>query len=119
MPGSETGRGDARERADLETSPATGVGEDADRQAADRGETVGRLLVQACVECGREYMFEAEPPEDLICDRCGNGVFRAFYDDSRPGDAEREFTEETDRDLGADAGASEVEPGDLYDLNNP
>lgn len=111
--------GDARDRADLDKPAAIGRSDDEDRRAADRGEPVGRLLVQACVECGREFMFEGESPEGLECDRCGNTVFRAFYADSRPSDEAADFDETTERDLAADAGASDVRPGDLYDLNNP
>ncbi|MGH7475755.1 MAG: hypothetical protein ACRELD_05660 [Longimicrobiales bacterium] len=113
------GAGDARQRADIETPSATGRGDDADRAAADRGDPVGEVRVQVCVECGREYMFEGETPADLACDRCGGTVFREFYADAQTDDVEEEFREATERDLATDAGGSDVRPGDLYDLNNP
>ncbi len=91
-----------------------------DRQLADQGTPVGEVVVMVCVECGEEYPFDREPPEDLVCDRCGNSVFRTFIGQApRDDEAEEDFRDSTERDLAADAGASDVRPGDLYDLNNP
>ena len=59
------------------------------------------VLVQVCVECGKQYFYDdAEPPAEQKCERCGNTVFRSFFD--APEDP-----------------ATEVTRSDLYDLNNP
>ncbi|HSH46133.1 MAG TPA: hypothetical protein VK966_09770 [Longimicrobiales bacterium] len=80
---------------------------------------VVRLLV--CLECGHEYRFEGaeEPPEDLTCEKCGNTVFRTFEDEVRPGEAQQDFRDTTEREVATDDPAGEVEPGDLHDLNAP
>ncbi|MGH7505577.1 MAG: hypothetical protein ACRELX_07985 [Longimicrobiales bacterium] len=77
------------------------------------------VLVQVCIECGKEYMFEdAEPPDDLTCDKCGNTVFRSFHASPVEDDVERDFREATDRDTATDDGATDVTRGDLQDLGN-
>ena len=40
---------------------------------ADRNENEG-VLVQVCIECGRQYMYDTQepPPENLASDKCGN-----------------------------------------------
>lgn len=110
---------DARAATGDESRPGAG-GEDEDRALADQGTPVGEVTVLVCVECGREYPFDREPPSELTCERCGNTVFRSFRGQAPRGDeADEDFRETTERDLAADAGASDVEPGDLRDLNNP
>jgi DNA-directed RNA polymerase subunit RPC12/RpoP len=77
------------------------------------------LLVQICLECGKEYMFEdREPPEDLKCEKCGNGVFRSFYANPVEDEVERDFREATERDTATDDPATDVTRGDLQDLGN-
>ncbi|MGH7449598.1 MAG: hypothetical protein ACREK1_07665 [Longimicrobiales bacterium] len=77
------------------------------------------VLVQICMECGKEYMFENEqPPDDLTCDKCGNGVFRSFFANARSNEAADDFRDSTDRDLLTTDSASDVTRGDLHDLNN-
>lgn len=77
------------------------------------------VLVQICIECGKEYMYDdEEPPEDLTCDKCGNSVFRAFHASRRSDEAADDFRETTDRDLLTTDSASDVTRGDLHDLNN-
>lgn len=74
-----------------------------------------RVLI--CLECGKEFMFEdAEPPEDLTCDKCGNGVFRDYHASARPDEAEREFRETTERDTLPEEGPGEVTRGDVRDI---
>jgi hypothetical protein len=86
----------------------------ADREQADDG-----ILVQVCIECGREYFFnENEPPTDLVCEKCGGTVFRSFDADPTPDDAAEEFAETTERDVDTDDPATDVTRGDLHDLNN-
>ena len=86
--------------------------------AQERKDT-GGVLVQVCLECGKEYMFEnQEPPEDLTCDKCGNGVFRSFHANARPDEAADDFRDSTERDVLTTDSASEVTRGDLHDLNN-
>lgn len=77
------------------------------------------VLVQVCLECGKEYMFEdAEPPADLKCDKCGNTVFRSFFATTRSDDASDDFRDETERDVLTTDSASDVTRGDLHDLHN-
>ncbi len=111
---------DARAPRERMIRPTTGD-DDRDRALADQGEPVAEVTVLVCVECGREYPFEGEPPDELVCDRCGNGVFRSFSAGApgRGDEAEDDFQETTERDLAADSSGSDVEPGDLQDLNNP
>jgi DNA-directed RNA polymerase subunit RPC12/RpoP len=79
----------------------------------------GEVLVQVCMECGKEYMFENEDsPDDLTCDKCGNEVFRSFYASSRADEASDDFRDSTERDVLTTDSASEVTRGDLHDLNN-
>ena len=79
----------------------------------------GSVLVQVCLECGKEYFFEGESgSEDLTCERCGNGVFRSFHAERNPGEAAQDFAESTERDLTTEDPATDVTRGDLQDLNN-
>jgi hypothetical protein len=85
---------------------------------ADRNEE-GGVLVQVCIECGREYMYDtAPPPENLACDKCGNGVFRTFYASPASDEAAEDFRETTDRDTLTTDPATDVTRGDLADLSN-
>lgn len=75
------------------------------------------ILVQICVECGREYTFEDEPPpDDMKCEKCGGAVFRSYYDAEQPSEASRDFTETTARDMNPDDPEGETTSGDLVDL---
>lgn len=96
---------------------------------ADSGQTggggsggSGHIIVMTCVECGRDYEFDADdgpPPADLTCDRCGNQVFRRFDAADVPDEVESDFRESTERDLATDDPAGDATAGDLHDLNNP
>lgn len=92
---------------------ANGEGREADAS--------GGVVLLVCQMCGREYQFEAEAeaPEDLTCEKCGNTVFRRFDATETPDEAQAEFREETERDLATDDGPGDVTRGDLHDLNNP
>lgn len=79
----------------------------------------GSVLVQVCLECGKEYFFDKEPPEsDLECGKCGNGVFRSFTAQRSPDEASDDFAETTERDTRTDDPATDIVRGDLQDLNN-
>ena len=91
-----------------------------EQQAAPAGGLAEGVLVQVCVECGKEYFFDnQQTTEVLTCERCGNTVFRAFYDVTDGDEAVADFRETTDRDITPEDPATEVSRGDLYDLNNP
>jgi predicted nucleic acid-binding Zn-ribbon protein len=80
----------------------------------------GRVEVHVCVACGNERMVEeGESLTDAPCEKCGNQVFRAFYDTASPGEAEEDFTDSTGRETATDEPAPETDAGDLSDLNNP
>jgi DNA-directed RNA polymerase subunit RPC12/RpoP len=84
--------------------------------AEEQGQNV---LVQVCIECGKEYFFTNEqPPKDQRCDKCGNTVFRSFYADTQPDDVAQDYADATDRDVATDDPATDVTRGDLHDLNN-
>jgi predicted nucleic acid-binding Zn-ribbon protein len=77
------------------------------------------VLVQICIECGKEYTFDdRSTPEDLTCEKCGNTVFRAFHASRRSDEAADDFRDSTDRDVLTTDSASDVTRGDLHDLNN-
>lgn len=75
------------------------------------------ILVQICVECGREYTFEDEPPpDDLECEKCGGEVFRSYYEADEPSEASIDFEETTGRDMNPDDPEGDTTSGDLVDL---
>ncbi|HEX6308261.1 MAG TPA: hypothetical protein VFZ69_08750 [Longimicrobiales bacterium] len=79
----------------------------------------GGVLVQVCLECGKEYMYEnEEPPSDLTCEKCGNTVFRSFYANTRTDETAEDFREATERDVLTTDSATDITRGDLHDLNN-
>ena len=91
-----------------------------EQKAKPAGGLADGVLVQVCVECGQHYFFEQkEPPPDQKCERCGNTVFRSFFDVIAPDEVEADFREATERDLTTEEPATDVARGDLYDLNNP
>lgn len=85
----------------------------AGRPAADES----GILVEICVECGREYTFEDDPPpDDLTCDKCGGQVFRSYWEPYEKSEAGRDFEESTSRDMNPDDPEGETTRGDLVDL---
>lgn len=94
---------------------------DADEQKpVSTGGMADSVLVQVCLGCGQQYFFEeAQPPADLKCERCGNRVFRSFFDVTSNDEVVADFEESTARDLATDAPATDVSRSDLHDLNNP
>lgn len=87
-----------------------------DRSARDE-ETDGGVLTLVCFTCGAEYFFgDTTPPDELECEKCGNGVFRSFY--SATGDeAAQDFIDSTARELDPDDPETDTQPGDVLDLN--
>lgn len=91
----------------------------AQRERGGKGSAPGEsgILVQICVECGREYTFDDEPPpDDLTCDKCGGGVFRSYYEPDEKSEAGLDFEETTGRDMNPDDPEGETTSGDLVDL---
>jgi DNA-directed RNA polymerase subunit RPC12/RpoP len=83
------------------------------------GQGAGDILVQVCLECGKEYMFEGvAPPDDLTCEKCGGTVFRSFDARTREDDVSEDFRQSTERDTATDDPATDVTRGDLLDLGN-
>lgn len=77
------------------------------------------VLVQVCVECGREYTFdEDEPPDDLVCAKCGGRVFRSFFTPTSPDEVEEDYRSSTERDLATDDSPSDVTASDIRDLDH-
>jgi DNA-directed RNA polymerase subunit RPC12/RpoP len=84
--------------------------------AEDRNEGI---LVQVCIECGKEYFSDdSQPPRSLRCEKCGNTVFRSYYADTRPDDVAQDFADSTERDTATNDSATDITRGDLHDLNN-
>lgn len=98
------------------------------RQLSERSgrETPGRVrdpadgvLVQVCIECGKEYMYDSAPPRGgLACEKCGNQVFRSFFEATRYDEVEADFRASTERDLAPNDPESDVTRADILDLNN-
>lgn len=78
------------------------------------------VLSQVCLECGKEYTFdEADPPADLVCEKCGNTVFRSFFSPTGAGDdVEEDYRAMTERDLVTNDDANDVTRADVMDLDN-
>jgi len=84
------------------------------------GRPADGVLVQVCLECGKEYIFDERPPSgDLVCEKCGNGVFRSFFSVAGYDDVEADFIRSTERDLAPNDDESDVTRSDIIDLNNP
>jgi hypothetical protein len=76
------------------------------------------VLTLVCLECGKEYYFSDEdPPEGMKCEKCGNGVFRDFFDPQSNTEAAEDFENSTARDLDPDDAEGDAMPGDALDLN--
>lgn len=89
-------------------------------EANERSERNGGVLTQVCMNCGKEYFYEAEaPPADQVCERCGSQVFRSFFAVPDPDDVQQDFLEQTERDTATNDPGTDITPGDLHDLNNP
>ena len=77
------------------------------------------VLSQVCLECGKEYLFDDErPPAKLVCEKCGNTVFRSFFNTRGYDEVEADFQASTERDLAPDDTAVDVTRSDVMDLNN-
>jgi predicted nucleic acid-binding Zn-ribbon protein len=91
-----------------------------EQKAQPPGGLAEGVLVQVCVECGQHYFFDdSQPPPDQKCERCGNTVFRSFFDVTSADEVETDYREATERDVTPEEPATDVTRGDLYDLNNP
>jgi hypothetical protein len=77
------------------------------------------VLVQVCLECGKEYTFETKPPPSkLTCEKCGNTVFRSFFEVTGSDDVETDFQDSTARDLSTEDDPEDVTRSDILDLDN-
>lgn len=82
------------------------------------GEPARGVLTLVCFKCGTEYYFtDADPPEGMSCEKCGNTVFRDFFSPLTGDEAARDFVDSTARDLDPDDAEGETLPGDVLDLN--
>jgi len=117
------GRGLSRGTGGNESPAGAGRPEGARRGGAGDGEAgagVEKVLVQVCLVCGTERIFDTEPLEPgMRCPKCGGQVFRTFYDVPGQNEAHEDFRAATERDLSPDSAASDVSVDDVIDLNNP
>lgn len=78
------------------------------------------VLIQVCLTCGREYTFDTEPPPpDLECEKCGQRVFRSYFDIAGRDEVIEDHRASTERDVAPDDAESDVTLDDIMDLNNP
>lgn len=92
-----------------------------ERRASHEAPASDGVLLEVCVECGKEYMSEpGEASGPLRCERCGSEVFRSFDAATREeeADADADFHESTDRETTPEDGPTEITRGDLADLGN-
>ncbi len=83
------------------------------------GQPAQGVLVQVCEVCGKHYTFDdRQPPPDLRCEKCGNRVFRTFFDVTSGDEVEADFRAATERDLATDDPATDVTAADVRDLDN-
>lgn len=115
----EQRRNEARsEDRNLEAVRARELANSPGREMPGRvGAAQDRVLVQVCLECGKEYMFEADPPpERLTCEKCGSVVFRSFYSSATSDDVAEDYRELTERDLATDDAKTDDTRMDVRDL---
>ncbi len=87
--------------------------------AGQIGHPAQGVLVQVCEVCGKEYTFDDhQPPANMQCEKCGNRVFRSFFDVASADDVEEDFRSATERDLATDDPATDVTAADIRDLDN-
>ncbi|MBX6365561.1 MAG: hypothetical protein IRZ00_16960 [Gemmatimonadetes bacterium] len=108
------------EHADLEGLRAHQLRDEPGQETPGRvGRPAQGVLTQVCMRCGKEYVFDtAEPPADLTCEKCGNQVFRSFFDVTGPDEVEEDFRVATERDLATDDPATDVTAVDVRDLDS-
>ena len=105
---------------DLESLRARQLSESAGLETPGRvRELADGVLVQVCIECGKEYMFDRTPPSaDLTCEKCGNQVFRSFFEVTGYDEVDADFHASTERDLAPNDPETDVTRADILDLNN-
>jgi hypothetical protein len=78
------------------------------------------VFTLVCVRCGTEYYFaDEDPPQGMICEKCGNRVFRDFFSPQENDAAAEDFEDTTHRDLDPDDAEGDTLPGDVMDLDRP
>jgi DNA-directed RNA polymerase subunit RPC12/RpoP len=77
------------------------------------------MLTMVCITCGNEMFFDAKPPTESKCTKCGGTVFRSFFTPMTPDEATESMLEETGRTITFDGGSPDSTAGDIRDLNNP
>lgn len=88
-------------------------------RAGSTGPLADGVLAQVCLECGKEYLFDdKEPPADMVCEKCGNTVFRSFFNTRGYDEVEADFRASTERDLAPDDTVGDLTKSDVMDLNN-
>ena len=106
---------ETREHAGTE-STAGESGVPSEPRSADGGGGE-EILTLVCIKCGTEYYFsEAGPPTEMVCEKCGNGVFRSYHTSANEQEDEN-YEDATQRDVRPDDPEGDALPGDLLDLD--
>ena len=77
------------------------------------------LLTLVCLTCGNQKVYDDNPPERLLCERCGGTVFRNFFTPTEADEATLSQLEETARSMALDEESPDISADELRDLNNP
>jgi len=111
--GSSAGNGRADAGGSEGVAPEAG-------SAGSAATEANKVVVQVCLLCGTERIFDTAPPQPgMRCTKCGGKVFRTFYDVPGQDEAHEDFRAVTERDLAPDDAESDVSVDDVIDLNNP
>ncbi len=77
------------------------------------------LLTLVCLTCGSEKVYDENPPQRVVCERCGGTVFRNFFTPVEEDEATISHLEETARSIALDEESPDISADELRDLNNP
>jgi len=77
------------------------------------------LLTLVCLTCGNEKVYDENPPQRVVCERCGGTVFRNFFTPVEEDEATISQLEETARSIALDEESPDISADELRDLNNP
>ena len=78
--------------------------------------TIASVTTMVCLTCGAEQFFDAAPPAQLKCARCGSMVFRTFDTPTERDEATIAHLEEEARSVQYGDASPQTAPEDVRDL---